>query len=129
MKSFVEYGLQPDDAGYCFGAMAETWHGVHLQFLPKPEYNGRRVEIFVSEEEASRFIKSHSHPGLFKLATDLADADYKRLLTEAAETLVAQGLAEVKQMMELLMTEVGKLRAEVTTLRGERGVGKTEKKG
>ena len=117
MKAFVEYGLTPDQSGYGHGPLGETWRGVHLQFLPKSEYDGRRVEEFVSEAEAERFINSHTHPGLFKMATDLVEAYHKRLLTDAAETLVAKSQQETLALLIEVKQELAQLRQEVTALK------------
>ena len=117
MKAFVEYGLTPDQSGYGHGPLGETWRSVHLPFLPKSEYDGRRVEEFVSEAEAERFINSHTHPGLFKLATDLVEAHHKRLLTEAAETLVAKSQQETLALLIEVRQGLAQLRQEVAALK------------
>lgn len=117
MKAFVEYGLTPDMPGYNHGPLGESWRSVHLPFQPKPEYDGRRVEEFVSEAEAERFINSHTHPGLFKMATDLVEAHHKRLLTEAAQTLVAKSQQETMALLVTIQQELGALRQEVAALK------------
>ena len=116
-KAFVEYGLSPDQSSYNHGPLGEMWRSVHLSFQPKPEYDGRRVEEFVSESEAERFINSHAHPGLFKMATALVEAYHKKLLTEAAQTLVAKSHQETLALMIEVRQELAQLRQEVAVLK------------
>lgn len=116
-KAFVEYGLTPDQSSYNHGPLGEIWRSVHLPFMPKAEYDGRRIEEFVSEAEAERFIGAHTYPGLFKMATDLVEAYHKQLLTEAAGELVAKAQQETLALLIDLRQEVAHLRQEVAALK------------
>ena len=76
---FVEYNLSPADAGYTDRPMRRHWpKRGYVDFLPKEEYGGRRVEEFSTEEEAIHFIGGQTK--LYRIARDLISAEDQILI-------------------------------------------------
>ena len=73
-KTFVEYKIPPEDPSYKARPLNiyVTGRGT-LDFEPKEEYGGRRVESFDTEAAAERFVLSRSK--LFTYAPDLMDVE------------------------------------------------------
>jgi len=73
-KTFVEYAISPEDPNYKSRPLNIylTGRGT-LDFEPKEEYGGRRVESFDTEVDAERFVLSR--PKIFKYAPDLMDIE------------------------------------------------------
>ncbi len=78
---FVEYSLQPGDPGYTDKPMRRyVSRRGYLDFLPREEYDGRRVEEFATEEEAIRFIGGQVK--LYTVAHDLISAEEQILIRD-----------------------------------------------
>jgi hypothetical protein len=62
-----------------------------LTFAPDPQYNGRRVVRFDSEENAITFINRMNYPnkGIFALAEDLILAEDQAAVKKVVEEVVA----------------------------------------
>ncbi len=80
-KVFVEYATPRDDVGYADRPLNIVVSGRGaLDFEPKEEYGGRRVEEFDTEVEAERFVQSR--PRVFKMARDIIDIDSQGAITK-----------------------------------------------
>jgi hypothetical protein len=88
-KIFVEYAISPDDPNYkarplnCYVKGRGT-----LDFEPKEEYDGRRVESFDTEAQAERFI--HSKSKLFKYAREIMDVETQDKISRIVDLRLKQ---------------------------------------
>jgi len=95
---FVEYNLQPSDAGYCPSDRPLNVKGKNREnrtFLPKPEYDNRRVETFHTQDEASYMI------GRFNFliwCEDLIAANEKALIEGEIARVVQPLIARIEAL-------------------------------
>lgn len=80
-KTLVEYVTKPGVPGYSDRPMHYPISGrAPLTFVPRPEYDHRRVEEFDTEAQAKAFVDAHVQTGAFAIAHDLYDAHERRRL-------------------------------------------------
>ena len=73
-RIFVEYAVSRDDVGYTDRPLnVIVRKRAPLQFEPKEEYDGRRVEEFDTELEAEQLVRSK--PKIFKIACEIMDIE------------------------------------------------------
>jgi len=88
-KIFVEYATPRDDVGYADRPLNIVVSGRGaLDFEPKEEYGGRRVEEFDTEAEAERFVQSR--PKVFRIARDIMDIDSQAVITKIVDLKLKQ---------------------------------------
>lgn len=111
-KTLVEYISKPTDPGYVPAERAQKWFrrgGQPLDFLPKADYDNRRVEEFVTEREAQDFVDGSANTRCFQIATDLWAAEDRKHM----ESIVQDALTAVVARIEALEALRGNPAAQV----------------
>lgn len=106
---YVEYTLKPGDPGYTDRPLAIQMTGrLPLRFDPSPAHDGRRVEVFSTEEEAMQIVSRYGQAKCFAIVRDLMSEDEQRIVEEKVASL----LKPVEARLAALELEVGATKAK-----------------
>jgi len=102
---FVEYYLTPEDKGYSPNSLRKQVVGRGtLDFLPREEHNGLRVEEFSTEQKAQRFVSSN--PAIFRINRTLIGENERVMIREYCEQVVAPLITDLQRVILEELVEV-----------------------